>query len=146
MKKNILMLSALFLSITAMAQTDVTTGVMRDKDYGVTYMLPKTEIEIVLQATKHTYTPGEFCRYADRYLRLNNVSAEPEEFWTLDKIETRIAGVPDKDNVYFVKMKDKTRSTPYGAYRRRNCPLHQHSVQRQACCQDARSQSHRKQH
>ena len=106
MKKNILMLSALFLSITAMAQTDVTTGVMRGKDYGVTYMLPKTEIEIVLQATKHTYTPGEFCRYADRYLRLNNVSAEPEEFWTLDKIETRIAGVPDKDNVYFVKMKD----------------------------------------
>ena len=37
---------------------------MRGKDYGVTYMLPKTEIEIVLQATKHTYTPGEFCRYA----------------------------------------------------------------------------------
>ena len=116
------MLSALFLSITAMAQTDVTTGVMRGKDYGVTYMLPKTEIEIVLQATKHTYTPGEFCRYADRYLRLNNVSAEPEEFWTLDKIETRIAGVPDKER--------QDRSTPYGAYRRRNCPLHQHSVQR----------------
>ena len=45
MKKNILMLSALFLSITAMAQTDVTTGVMRGKDYGVTYMLPKTETE-----------------------------------------------------------------------------------------------------
>ena len=112
MKKNILMLSALFLSTTALAQTDVTTGVMRGKDYGVTYMLPKTEIEIVLQATKHTYTPGEFCRYADRYLRLNNVSAEPEEFWTLDKIETRIAGVPDKDNVYFVKMKDKTVRTP----------------------------------
>ena len=111
MKKNILMLSALFLSITAMAQTDVTTGVMRGKDYGVTYMLPKTEIEIVLQATKHTYTPGEFCRYADRYLRLNNVSAEPEEFWTLDKIETRIAGVPDKDNVYFVKMKLSAPST-----------------------------------
>ena len=108
MKKNILILSALFLSTTAIAQTDVTTGVMRGKDYGVTYMLPKTEIEIVLQTTKHTYTPGEFCRYADRYLRLNNVSAEPEEFWTLDKIETRIAGIPDKDNVYFVKMKDKT--------------------------------------
>lgn len=96
------------MSTTAIAQTDVTTGVMRGKDYGVTYMLPKTEIEIVLQTTKHTYTPGEFCRYADRYLRLNNVSAEPEEFWTLDKIETRIAGIPDKDNVYFVKMKDKT--------------------------------------
>lgn len=109
MKKNIWVLSAaLFLSTAAIAQTEVTAGVMRGKDYGVTYMLPKTEIEIVLQTTRHAYTPGEFCKYADRYLRLGNVSAEPEEFWTLDKIETRIAGVPDKDNVYFVKMKDKS--------------------------------------
>lgn len=107
-KKNILMLSALLLSAAATAQTEVTAGVMRGKDYGVTYILPKTEIEIVLHATRHAYTPGEFCRYADRYLRLSNVSAEAEEFWTLDKIETRVVGVPDKENVYFVKMKDKT--------------------------------------
>ena len=46
MKKNILMLSALFLSITAMAQTDVTTTVMRRKDHGVTYIVPQTQIEI----------------------------------------------------------------------------------------------------
>lgn len=108
MKKNILMLSALFLTTAAMAQTEVTAGVMRGKDYGVTYMLPKTEIEIVLQATKHTYTPGEFCQYADRYLRLGNIAADPKVYWTLDKVETRVAGVPDKDNVYFVKMKDKS--------------------------------------
>ena len=60
MKKNILMLSALFLSITAMAQTDVTTGVMRGKDYGVTYMLPKTEIEIVLQPPSIPTLPENF--------------------------------------------------------------------------------------
>lgn len=108
MKKNILMLSALLLATTAVAQTEVTAGIMRGKDYGVTYLLPKTEIEIVLQTTRHTYTPGEFSKYADRYLRLNNIPAEPEVYWTLDKIQTRVAGVPDKDNVYFVKMKDKT--------------------------------------
>lgn len=108
MKKNILILSALLLTTTSMAQTEVTTGVMRGKDYGVTYLLPKTEIEIVLQTTKHSYTPGEFCKYADRYLRLNNVSAESETYWTLDKVESRVIGLPDKDNVYFVKMKDKT--------------------------------------
>ncbi len=33
MKKNILMLSALFLSAAAIAQTEVTTGVRRGKDY-----------------------------------------------------------------------------------------------------------------
>lgn len=108
MKKNILILSALLLATTAAAQTEVTAGIMRGKDYGVTYLLPKTEIEIVLQTTRHTYTPGEFSKYADRYLRLNNLSAEPEVYWTLDKIQTRVAGVPDKENVYFVKMKDKT--------------------------------------
>lgn len=108
MRKNIFIFSALLLATTAVAQTEVTTGVMNGKDYGVTYVLPKTEIEFVLQATKHTYTPGEFSKYADRYLRLNNVSTEPEEYWTLDKIQPRIVGVPDKDNVYFVKLKDKT--------------------------------------
>ena len=108
MKKAIIAITALLFTTGAMAQTEVTAGVMRGKDYGVTYLLPKTEIEIVLHATKHTYTPGEFCKYADRYLRLNNVSADPQEYWTLDKIETRSFGIPDKANVYFVKLKDKT--------------------------------------
>lgn len=108
MKRTFILSSALTLSLLASAQTEVTTGVMQGKDYGVTYMLPKTEIEIKVYTTKHTYTPGEFCRYANRYLRLSGISDDPEIYWTMDKIETRVVGVPDKDNVYFVKMKDKT--------------------------------------
>lgn len=108
MKRGILLLPCLLVAIVSMAQTEVTTGVMRGKDYGITYMLPKTEIEIVLQATKHTYTPGEFCKYADRYLRLGRVSPEAKEYWTLDNVEMHVVGVPDKDNVYFVKMKDRS--------------------------------------
>lgn len=107
-EKYILWMCTLLLASTASAQTEVTTGIMRGKDYGVTYMLPKTEIELTLQVTKHTYTPGEFCKYAGRYLRLNRVSAESQTYWTLDKIEMRTVGVPDKENVYFVKMKDKS--------------------------------------
>ena len=79
MKKNIFLLSSvLTMSLLASAQTEVTVGVTQGKDYGVTYMLPQTEIEIKVHTTKHTYTPGEFCRYADRYLRLSGVSDEPE--------------------------------------------------------------------
>ena len=55
-KKNIVLLSALLFSVSAIAQTEVTAGVTRGKDYGVTYVLPKTEIELTVQATKHTYT------------------------------------------------------------------------------------------
>ena len=109
MKKSIFLLSsALCVGLCAQAQTEVTVGVMQGKDYGVTYMLPQTEIEIVVHATRHTYTPGEFCRYAERYLRLTGVSDETKTYWTLDKVETRTIGVPDKNNVYFVKLKDKT--------------------------------------
>lgn len=107
-KKNIILLSALMLSASAMGQTEVTAGIMRGKDYGVTYVLPKTEIQLTVQATQHTYTPGEFSKYAERYLRLNNVSPDTETHWTLDKIQTEVVGVPDKENVYFVKMKDKS--------------------------------------
>ena len=42
-KKNIVLLSALLFSASAIAQTEVTAGVTRGKDYGVTYVLPKTE-------------------------------------------------------------------------------------------------------
>ena len=77
MKKKMIWVAGILIATSAYAQTDVSTGIMRGKDYGVTYLLPKTEIEIVVQATKHTYMPGEFCKYADRYLRMNNVSADP---------------------------------------------------------------------
>jgi len=114
-KKNIVLLSALLFSVSAIAQTEVTTGIMRGKDYGVTYVLPKTEIELTVQATKHIYTPGEFSKYADRYLRLTNVSSEPETYWTLDKIQTAVVGIPDKENVYFVKKKKTPPATPKAA-------------------------------
>lgn len=108
MKKLIILTGLLTATITAAAQTEVVTGVMRGKDYGVTYALPKTQIEIEVKANKITYTPGEFSKYADRYLRLNNVSADPKEYWELVSAQVKSVGIPDKDNVYFVKMKDKT--------------------------------------
>lgn len=107
-KKNILFAAALMVSVHAAAQTEVMAGVMRGKEYGVTYMLPKTQIEIALTVSKHVKTPGDFYKYADRYLRLKNVTAEKQEYWTLDKINTRTVGTPDKEKVYFVKLKDKT--------------------------------------
>ena len=106
MKKSITMLVGLAFTTGVCAQTDVLVGVMQGKGYGVTYLLPKTEIEIAVRATKHTYVPGEFCKYADRYLRMGNVADNPDTHWTVDGVSIRVVGVPDKDKVYFVKMKN----------------------------------------
>lgn len=108
MKKLIILIGLLATTTAVSAQTDVAVGVMRGKDYGVTYALPKTQIEIEVKANKISYTPGEFSKYADRYLRLNNISVEPEEYWELVSVKAKPVGVPDSENVYFVKMKDKT--------------------------------------
>ncbi len=108
MKKNMVLLAALLLPACIYAQTEVTAGIMHGKDYGVTYMLPQTQVEIAVYTTKHSYTPGEFCKYADRYLYLNNLPATAQTYWEINKIELRVAGVPDSEHVYFVKLKDKT--------------------------------------
>ena len=96
------------MATSAYAQTEVLTGVTRGKDYGVVYALPKTQIEIEIKANKVNYKPGEFSKYADRYLRLTNVSAEPEEYWELNSVKVKPVGVPNSEATYFVKLKDKT--------------------------------------
>lgn len=103
-----LVLFASAICLTASAQTSVTTGVMMGKKYGITYMLPKTQVKVTLKATQRDFTPGEFAAYASRYLHLEGVGMEPSTSYTLDDITMESVGVPDKDNIYFVEMKDKT--------------------------------------
>lgn len=106
--KKLLIATSLLMATSSYAQTEVTAGVTRGKDYGVVYSLPKTQIEIEIKANKVVYTPGEFSKYADRYLRLTNVSADPGEYWELKSVQVRSVGTPDSENTYFVKLKDKT--------------------------------------
>ena len=67
--KKLIIATGLLMATSAHAQTEVLTGVTRGKDYGVVYALPKTQIEIEIKANKVNYKPGEFSKYADRYLR-----------------------------------------------------------------------------
>ena len=61
-KKNIVLLSALLFSVSAIAQTEVTAGVTRGKDYGVTYVLPKTEIELTVTSLPNRKLIGHWTR------------------------------------------------------------------------------------
>ena len=106
--KKLIIAAGLLMTTSAYAQTEVLTGVTRGKDYGVVYSLPKTQIELEIKANKVNYTPGEFSKYADRYLRLTNVSTEPEEYWELASVKVKSVGVPNSETTYFVKLKDKT--------------------------------------
>lgn len=106
--KKLIIATGLLMTTSAYAQTEVLTGVTKGKDYGVVYTLPKTQIKLEIKANKIKYTPGEFSKYANRYLRLNNISTESEEYWELTSIKVASVGVPNSNATYFVKLKDKT--------------------------------------
>ena len=101
-------LGCLLMAPLMQAQTAVTAGMMYGKKYGVTYMLPKSQLEVQVFATKHTFQPGEFCKYADLYLHLGDTQTQAQEYWTLDEAVVRSIGVADKEKIYFVELKDKT--------------------------------------
>lgn len=107
MRKTIL-LFGLLISAGCFAQTDVSAYMPGKSADGVTYALPKSVIEIEVNAIKTQYTPGEFCKYADRYLRLTGISDIAETNWKIGNIKVSSVGIPDPDNTYFIKLKDKT--------------------------------------
>ena len=103
MKKGIIALSLLAASTITYAQEPYIPG----KGEGIAYFLPKTALEVRIIATKVTYRPGEFCQYANRFLRLNNITAQPETHWEIKEVEVCSVGVPDSTKAYIMKLKDK---------------------------------------
>ena len=65
-----------FLSLEAQTVSSIyQPGVTAE---GAVYFLPKTAVNITIQVEKTTYTPGDFCLYAERYLRIKDVSPTPD--------------------------------------------------------------------
>lgn len=79
-------------------------GVTQD---AVSYWLPKTKLTITVTTRKNTFKPGEFSRYAERYLRMGNVRDKAEEVWEITSVEVSASGVPDKDKLYTLYFPQK---------------------------------------
>ena len=78
---------------------------------GAVYFLPKTAIKITVQVEKTSYTPGDFARYAERYLRINNVSLTPSVSYRITSIRQEAVAVADTAKRYAVEFNAKTSAT-----------------------------------
>ena len=96
------------MSLAAVAQTQVTEFNPGIAANGVNYTLPKTALKLDASAIKVVYTPGEFAKYAERYLHISGVASEPSTTWKMTTLNVRQEGVPDTSKIYTVKLKDKT--------------------------------------
>lgn len=99
---------ALTLALGAGAQTTVSKYRPGVTPEGAVYMLPKTALRFTVRAEKTTYTPGEFAKYAERYMKLIGVAQQPSETWRVLTIDMLAVAVPDTSKCYVVPLNPKT--------------------------------------
>ncbi len=102
---TILCMTAIFVQ----AQTEVFIYASdKAQSEGITYMLPKNRIVVTVTAVKSSYTPGKYCKYAEQYLRLSDISAEPSITWELSTVSAQCTAIPDPAKMYFIRVMDKS--------------------------------------
>lgn len=72
-----------------------------------TYYLPKTAVRFHLLIEKQTYTPGEFARYAKRYLQLDHVEQQEQVTQRVIRCEVSTLGLRDSSKCYTLQLKGK---------------------------------------
>ncbi len=97
---------ALCISITA--QTSVTPF-DASKDYlnGITYSLPKTELNIVITARCTIEKPGPFYQYAERYLATKDIITINNETWAIENIDIQTSAIADPNRTFQVAIDTK---------------------------------------
>lgn len=90
------------------AQTETEPFVPGSTLEGVCYYLPRTALRVVVQAEKTVTRPGDFAKYAFKYLRLQDVPDQVSTVWTIKSVELQPYGVPDKNKAYTIHLKSKT--------------------------------------
>lgn len=98
----------LFTSLAQTATSPYLPGVTSE---GAIYFLPKTAVRITVQIEKTSYTPGDLCKYSERYLRIKNVSPEPSVSYKVTSISQIPVAIADTSKRYAVKFDAKTSAT-----------------------------------
>ena len=91
-------------TVSSIYQPGVTTE-------GAVYFLPMTAVSVTVEVEKTTYTPGDFCQYAERFLRIKDVSATPSVSYRITAIRQTAVAVPDTTKRYAVKFDYRTAAT-----------------------------------
>ena len=110
MMKQFLAIAVMALSsfCSLSAQTATSTYTPGATTEGIVYFLPKTAIRVAVQIEKTTYTPGDFAQYAERFLRLKDVSSEPSTVHRIISLSQTAVGERDTTKAFVIKFNNKT--------------------------------------
>ncbi len=92
----------------ACAQTTQRLTATKANDYALVYTLPRTALEITLEGEITLKEPGEFYKYAKKYLNADSPVTAESRTATLKSAAITPAGVPDPEQRYAVQFKGGT--------------------------------------
>lgn len=95
--KNII--STIFLS----AVTSLSCYAQQANE-AITYYLPKTAVHVNVVIEKTNYTPGLLAEYAQRYMRLDNVSLEPSTTYRIISTSMYTTAEPDTAKLFTLSI------------------------------------------
>ncbi|WP_301390209.1 DUF4831 family protein, partial [uncultured Muribaculum sp.] len=86
MKTYLLSLACLVgASMVASGQTTQKFTATKANDYGLVYSLPVTVLDVTIEAEHVVKKPGEFYKYAKKYLNVSDPISEMSESWTVKR-------------------------------------------------------------
>ena len=96
-----------FISTTTFAQSVQQVTIGDNFDYGLTYSLPITKIQIQVSAHCTKVVAGEFAMYAEKYLGLKDVAQQDQVSWEITQIQLRGVAKADSARTYHIYFSDK---------------------------------------
>ena len=120
MKRFAIALLAAAALLPAAAQATQKLSAGKTNEYGLIYSLPVTSFDITVVSDKVIETPGEFYRYAGKYLGIDPITA-PSTTYSLSKVIVTPRAIPSDDEKYLVQF--KSGSTPFMILSDTNFPL-----------------------
>lgn len=95
MKKQLLPMFLFVMSCVTCAAQDAT------------YHLPKTAVKVSMLVEKKSYTPGDLCQYARRFLKKADVEQEQYVRYRMLDVEMFPVAIPDTTKVYTARIDQK---------------------------------------
>lgn len=117
---------ALALGASAMApaltaQTAQRFAATKANDYALVYSLPTTQLAVTLEAEITVKEPGEFYKYAKKYLNISNPITKESRTVRLKSATITTRGIANTDERYAIQFKSGT--SPYVLIADNNVPL-----------------------
>lgn len=111
--KKILAIATLgvLASVSASAQTTQRLTANKASEYALIYSLPRTAVDITIEAELTESTPGEFYNYANRHLGIADAIRTPGRKAAVKSVIVSTHGEPDADSKWQVQFKSGT--SPY---------------------------------